>query len=243
MKKVAYYGVLILLIGIFCFSAYKIGDYLLEKHRSDQMMNEASKFVTVETGEKKDDKKKAPERIKVDFDKLREQNEDIVAWLYCGDTKLNYPVVQAADNDYYLYRLLDGSYNRNGTIFMDYRSSADMTDGNTLIHGHHMRSGAMFGELIHYQKQKFYDQHPVIYLSTPEKNYRLDLLAGCVVEHDDEIYTTDLTEEQVAHYMANSTFTSEKEYKGGQIVTLSTCSYDFEDARYVVMGELVPLKD
>ena len=243
MKKVAYYGTLILLVGVFLFSAYQIGDYLLEKHKSDVLMNEASKFVSVEADDKNKEENKDPERIQVDFDKLHEQNEDIVAWLYCANTKLNYPVVQAADNDYYLYRLLDGSYNRNGTIFMDYRNHADMSDDNTLIHGHHMRSGAMFGALVEYKKQAFYDEHPYIYLMTPEKNYRLNLLAGCVVEHDSDIYTTEISDDQLSYYMSHSMFATKEEYQGGRIVTLSTCSYEYEDARFVVLGELIELKD
>lgn len=240
MKKCAYYGVLIVLIGIFLFSAYKIGDYMLEKYRSDRLLDDAAQFVTVEESNKEDHD---PERIEVDFDKLREQNEDVVAWIYCADTNLNYPVVQAEDNDYYLHRLLDGSWNNNGTIFMDYRNQADFSDGNTLIYGHHMRSGAMFGGLVKYQKQEFYDKHPHLYVMTPEKNYRLDLLAGCVVENTSDIYSTQISTDQLNDCMSHSTFATKAEYQGGHIVTLSTCSYEFEDARYVVLGELIPLKD
>lgn len=84
------------------------------------MTKAAEEFTTpVETDEEQTTKE--PERISVDFDALRQQNGDVVAWLYGADTGLNYPVVQADDNDYYLYRLLDGSYNKNGTLFVDAR--------------------------------------------------------------------------------------------------------------------------
>ena len=118
MKKVLYYLLLAVLIGVFAFSAYKIGSYLVEKHKSEQVTKAAEEFTApVETDEEQTTKD--PERISVDFDALRQQNGDVVAWLYGADTGLNYPVVQADDNDYYLYRLLDGSYNKNGTLFVD----------------------------------------------------------------------------------------------------------------------------
>ncbi len=242
MKKCAYYGTLLVLICVFLFSAYKVGDYLLEKYRSDRLLEDMSEFVTVET-DSTDDQHKDPERIKVDFAKIRKQNEDVVAWLYCANTKLNYPIVQTDNNEYYLHHLLDGSWNNNGTIFMDYRNHADFSDGNTLIHGHHMRSGAMFGQLVKYQKQEFYDEHPYLYVMTPEKNYRLDLLAGCVVENTSDIYNTQISADLLNYFLSHSTFATKAEYQGGRIVSLSTCSYDFEDARYVVLGELIPLKD
>lgn len=102
-----------------------------------------------------------PEQVYVDFAALEGVNSDIVAWLYGADTGLNYPIVQAEDNDYYLYRLLDGTWNKNGTIFMDYVNRSDFSDQNTLVYGHHMKSGAMFGALVQYKKQEFYDRPPL----------------------------------------------------------------------------------
>lgn len=242
MKKGLYYGLLAVLVAVFLFSAYQIGGYLLEKYRSDRMMDSASKFVTVEQGGAESENATGdPERIAVDFDELRKMNSDVVGWIYCANTKFNYPIVQTGDNEYYLHHLLDGTWNNNGTIFMDYRNSADFSDRNTMIHGHHMKSGAMFGELIQYKKQSFYDEHPYIYIMTEQQNYRLDLLAGCIVDSVSDIYTTELSDEMLYSCMSNSTFTPKVSYQGGRIVTLSTCSYEYDDARYVVMGELVAI--
>ena len=115
-----------------------------------------------------------------------------------GSTGLNYPIVQAEDNDYYLYRLLDGTWNKNGTIFMDYVNRSDFSDQNTLVYGHHMKSGAMFGALVQYKKQEFYDAHPYLYLYTPQQSYRLDLIAGSVVDYDDAVYSTVLSADTVS---------------------------------------------
>lgn len=237
MKKVAYYALLVILLGVFAFSAYKIGSYYWEKHKSDQLTQEAAKYVRI------DETDNEPEMIEVDFDALREISSDVIAWIYCPDTQINYPVVQGSDNIYYLSHLMDDSYNVNGTIFMDYRGKTDFSDVNNIIYGHHMKSGAMFANLIKYKEKGFYEAHPIMYLFTPEQTYRLDLLAGLVVESDDPIYSFDLDTEQVQYYMTQSTFASKAKVNPDYpLVTLSTCSYEFEDARYVVLAQMVPIK-
>ncbi len=237
MKKGAYYALLVVLLGVFAFSAYKIGSYYWEKHKSDQVTQEAAKYVQI------DEKDDEPEMVEVNFDALREINSDVVAWIYCPDTQINYPVVQGSDNSFYLTHLLDDSYNVNGTIFMDYRGKADFSDANNIIYGHHMKSGAMFADLIKYKEKGFYEAHPVIYLFTPEQTYRLALLAGLVVEANDPIYNFDLDAEHVQSYMAQSTFTAKiKVNSNYPLVTLSTCSYEFESARYVVLAQMIPIE-
>ena len=108
--------------------------------------------------------------IQVDFDALFAKSQDIIGWLYCPDTPINYPVVQAADNEYYLHRLLDDRNNSGGTLFVDYRNSSDLSDWNSIIYGHNMRNDSMFGSLTDYKSQSYFDAHPEIFLLTPERN-------------------------------------------------------------------------
>ena len=185
MKKAVYYILLAIFIGVFLFAAYQIGSYMLEKHKSDEVLKDAGKYVYIPDLSSDEEPEGEPEQVYVDFAALEGVNSDIVAWLYGADTGLNYPIVQAEDNDYYLYRLLDGTWNKNGTIFMDYVNRSDFSDQNTLVYGHHMKSGAMFGALVQYKKQEFYDAPPYLYLYTPQQSYRLDLIAGSVVDYDD----------------------------------------------------------
>ena len=125
--------------------------------------------------------------IRVDFDALREKNDDVVAWIYCPDTPINYPVVQAADNEAYLHRLLDGSKNSAGTLFMDFRNSSDFSDWNSVIYGHNMKNGSMFGTLMDYKTQSYFDAHPKVFLLTPEQDYVVKIVAGFVTPADAEI--------------------------------------------------------
>lgn len=237
MKKVAYYLLLVVLIGVFGFSAYKIGSYYWAKHQSDAVTEEAAQHVHVETEEDK-------QIIDVDFDELKAISDDIVGWIYCEGTQVNYPVLQGPDNELYLYHLLDGSWNINGSIFMDFRGSRDFSDPNNILYGHHMKSGTMFAMLTNYKEQSYFDEHPCMYLFTPQQNYRLDLFAGVLVSSDDEIYNSELSDEYLQYCMDNSTFVSPVGIPTeNPIVTLSTCSFEFDEARYVVLTELVPLED
>ena len=240
MKKVAYYAVLVILIGVFAVSAYKIGGYYWAKHKSDTVTQEVAQYVHIEQPAVEEE----PEMIEVDFKSLQEINSDIVAWIYCPGTQINYPVVQGGDNAYYLNHLLDGSYNVNGTIFMDFRGAADFSDFNNILYGHHMKSGAMFANIIKYQDPKFYDAHPCMYLFTPEQNYKLELFAGLLVAADDGVYSSDLSMDYLQYLVGRSNFTSPVSISGDDtIVTLSTCSYEFEDARYIVLAKMVPKEE
>lgn len=243
MKKVLYYALLVVLLGVFAYSAYRIGDYLTENHESTVVVGEAQKHVSVSKGDAVEAGEEPTDQVEVNFEDLWKINEDVVAWLYGPDSRFNYPVVQGSDNDYYLYRLLDGTWNNNGSLFLDYRNSADFSDGNSIIYGHHMQTGDMFGTLVKYKDQSYYDTHPYLYLTTPTQKYRVDLFAGCIVKANAEIYQdTDITSEYLQTCMAESTFQPSGEIDtDGPILTLSTCTYEFDNARYVVLGVLVPI--
>lgn len=184
--------------------------------------------------------------IEVDFEVLWETNEDVVGWIYCEDTPINFPIVQAEDNDYYLRRLIDGTWNSSGTLFADYRNTADFSDSNTIIYGHNMKNKGMFGTLSNYKEQSYYDDHPLMWLLTPDGNYKVELIAGYVTSPTSEIYSFGQTEEEVfalaEQSIEKSTFTSDFQVlQGDRFVTLSTCSYEYDNARYVLIGRLIPL--
>ena len=124
-----------------------------------------------------------------------------------------------------------------------YKNTADSDKQNTIIYGHHMKSGRMFAPLEKYKSQSYYDAHPYMYIYTESQNYRIDLFAGCVVEGDADIYATSVSADILANYVAKSTFKSKIGTPTGKIVTLSTCDYTsgYSDPRYVVLGQLVPI--
>jgi len=181
----------------------------------------------------------------IDFSALRAVNPDMAAWLYCPDTAIDYPVMRARDYDRYLRRLPDGTYNVNGSLFIDYNCAADFTDRLTVIYGHNMRSGQMFGSLKGYKGQAYYEKRPYMYLYTEQETYRVDLLYGCVIgagQWRERAFMYEANLEALLTYAArNTTFASKAQYTpGDRVVALSTCSYEFDGARYVVIGVLRP---
>ena len=181
----------------------------------------------------------------VNFEKLWKTNADVVAWIYAPGTPINYPVVQGTDNEYYLKRMLNRQSNGAGTIFMDCRNEANIADFNTILYGHNMKNGSMFGYLTRYRNQGWYDTHPVMWLVTAEETYKIDVLAGRTVTANDATYTIYNSEETfqawLKDFMSKSDFKSETTAEDvTQIIALSTCTYTYDDARYVLVGTLKP---
>ena len=206
------------------FSGYKIFTILKEYKDADnkyedirnQYVTIATPAPTVKPSAKPDDPKatedpeatKEPEKPKydpevsplsIDFAALRETNDDVQAWLFNPETIINYPVVQANDNDYYLYRALDHSSNSSGTMFIDSRCASDFSSNHTLIYGHNMKNGTMLSTITNYWKQEYYEQHPFMYINTPTQNYRIDLFSGYVTPSNSDAY--DIYFEDGADYL------------------------------------------
>ncbi|MFT3951713.1 MAG: class B sortase [Oscillospiraceae bacterium] len=181
---------------------------------------------------------------KVDFEALQKINSDIVGWICCEDTDISYPVVQGEDNQYYLKHLFDRTYNSSGCIFLDSRNSADFSDSNSVIYGHHMKNGTMFSFLMKYKNQEYYDKHPEILLLTPNGNYTIELFSGYVTNVESDAWRVSFgshsefmqwAENAKEQSVFHSSVTPEDE---AHIITLSTCSYEFNNARFVVCGVL-----
>jgi len=182
----------------------------------------------------------------VDFNALNSTFPGIVGWIKLEGTPIDYPVMQYTDNDYFLSRLPDGTTHRNGSIFLDYRNNRDFSDKSILIYGHETRAGDMFGELKSYRDQEYYEANPIINIYTPEKDYKIILFAGHVAhsvrdhpplqfESDEEFLTYIENLKRISVFNSNTEVTA-----NDRIVSLVTCTYDFYDARLVIVGKIVP---
>ena len=242
------------LLGVFAFAAYKLYTIQHEYKESERKYDSVATQFTTEQSKKpkataapqeEDVGPKSP--VEVDFGPLLEQCPDIVGWIYSENTVINYPLVRGADNDYYLHRFIDGSYNGGGTIFMDFKNYGDFSDPNSIFYGHHMNDGSMFASLSKYREEGYYEEHPVLYINTPTQNYRVDVFAGYVCDADSDTYRIGFdSDEDFLNYVermrSQSDFSTDVEIQpGDHLVTLSTCSYEWYDARYVVQGKLVPI--
>ena len=250
-SRALYYVILLILLGVLVFSAVKIISYFKQQADASRQQQTLEEQYTTpvkddndpdNTGDNSDTEEPDPESITVDFDKLIADYPDVVGYIYCANTKIKYVIQHGKGNDYYLVHDSQGNTNNNGSIFIEELNSGSFSDGNTIIYGHNMKTGMMFAGLRNYHTDKnYYAAHPYMYIYTPSQNYKLELFAGFVCEHDDEIYSTSLTQAQLEAMAAKSDFKANIGVPTGKTVTLSTCSYEFADARYVVIGALTPI--
>jgi sortase B len=184
----------------------------------------------------------------VDHDALKKVNEDYEGWLYVPCLEISYPVVQAEDNSFYLHRDIDLNYSSYGTLFTEAMSARDFDNDNSIIYGHHMKDGGMFALLVNYAKKDFYEKHPVFYLNTPEMNYRVEVFAAFLTDMYSDAYNNsfDSDEEMQAWLDAakeqSAIETDVEVVPGDRVLTLSTCTYEYDTARYVVLGKMIPIR-
>ncbi len=251
MKKGLYGLLFVLNIALILFFGWKVLGVLLEYREGSR----SYEILTEEYVQEREKTQIPPVEsdlheetdavpISVSFSELKAQCSDVVAWIYCEDSPIHYPVVQAEDNDYYLRRLLDGSWNLAGSLFMDFKNAEDFSDWNSIIYGHNMKNGSMLGSLLKYKQQEYYEEHPIWYLLTPDSNYKIQLLAAYTTTGDDPItYSIPVTVEErdilIEQAKQQSSFSANVEI-GAQdkLIMFSTCVYDFDNARYVLLGVL-----
>lgn len=181
----------------------------------------------------------------IDHADLADINGDYQLWLYAPDTPIDYPVVQCGNNSYYLDRMFNRRQNPAGTLFIDYRNLPDFDDPNTLIYGHHMRDSSMFHSLTDYDTPGFYDAHPFMLAVSAKEVYVIEVFAGYVTTNKDHCYDIAISDAEdmrqfVETAQKKSDFVSHVEIDCGadRLVTLSTCAYDFDNARCIVIGRL-----
>lgn len=192
--------------------------------------------------------------LTVNFEALKKVNEEIVAWIYCEDTVINYPVCRADNDEYYLTHAYNKKSKTSGSIFLETANRADCTDANLILYGHHMKNKTMFATLLDWAEQSYYEEHPYMWLLTPQATYRVDLFSGYRTDAFSDTYTVfQGYAPQLATYLTQawekSNFTAkladleraieEDDLTDKKFIVMSTCDYSFENARYVLHGYLV----
>ncbi len=184
-------------------------------------------------------------------------NGDMAAWLRIEDTAIDYPVMWTpSDETYYLYRDFDKTENKNGCLILDTDSCLDPLSTNLIIHGHNMKSGAMFGSLTDYEDEAFYREHRriTLYTETLQRNYEvIAVFRSQVYKKTDEVFKfykffqadtagefDDFYQNIKALSLYDTGITAEF---GDHFLTLSTCVYHVEQGRFVVVAKEVESGD
>ena len=170
-------------------------------------------------------------------------NEDYKMWLEVPNTNIDYPVVQGEDNDFYLNHDFNKKKSSSGAIFIDYKNNIDK-DKNIIIYGHNMKNKSMFQNLMKFKDEEFWKENNKIILTIDGKRYKYEIFSSYIsnakdidlktnFENDDEYlkYIDDIKKKSIFH--------RDMDIKSNdRIVTLSTCSYEKDDARMIIHGRL-----
>ena len=183
--------------------------------------------------------------INVDFDSLLETNQDTVGWIQVSGTNINYPVVQAGNNDYYLDHAFDESWNDAGWIFMDYRNDPDNFDENTIIYGHSRYDKSMFGSLRNIVNNDWYqnkDNH-IVKFSTSTENTLWQVFSVYTIEAESYYITTDFNDDSFKTWLETMQDRSKFDFNttvntNDKILTLSSC-YTSDGIRVVLHAKLI----
>lgn len=255
IKIIAFCAFLVL----FAISSYKFLGDKLENRRAEKSYAEIQMSVRQTEYQKAADnlvEEEAPEEvsekpkehvISMDFTPLKEVNQDIIAWIRAEGTNIDYPVTLTDNNDFYLTHLYNREENVFGSIFMDCRCKGDFSDRNSVIYGHHMQNGTMFATLAEYKSQDFYDANPTMTICTPDGDYTLELICGTIEDGNNEFvrFYFDNDEDFLDYingFRERSSFVSDVELNpDDRVVSLCTCTYEQMNARYMVIGRLVPV--
>lgn len=159
-----------------------------------------------------------------------------VAWLEIDDTKIDYPIMQGTDNTEYLNRDPYGNYSLSGSIFMDYRNASDFTDEYSLVYGHHMTAGLMFGAFDNYTNEEYFRKHLTGKLTVGDKEYKLFVYAFFRCDtSDSEVFNTSYPQEERLAFFKEKAWFSNGSLEGKRVLALTTCKTPGATDRSILM--------
>lgn len=235
--------VTIIALGVFIYAGYNL--YLIfseyQKGSSEYKALEEAVITQIIPSVTEEDLPKEA-AFKVDFEKLKEINSDVLAWIrFDNPEQISYPVVAGVDNAKYLTRTFEGKYNAAGTLFVDKNNSKNFSDRNTFIYGHNMKNGTMFSKLREYKSKAFWEENPYFYIYTPDGMVsKYEIFAACIVLDTSETYTkwyNNDTEylEYIDYLRSVALYQTDVEVEAtDRIVSLSTCTNVTDEERLVV---------
>lgn len=244
-KKVLW-GVILAIAMIVCVAATA---YIILYFFSD---SNNSKYIqqTQETTTSEESVAISAENHNLNWDKMKKDNDDIYAWIYIPNTKVDYAVVQPSGKEgdsFYLNRNLKKQYEFAGSIYSEMQTAKDFSDPVTLLYGHNMLNGSMFATLHKFEDPKFFKKNKYMYIYTPNRKLTYKIYAAYVYDDrhilnsfdfSDETILTDYLKYTLNPESINKNTRKVKLDKNSKILTLSTCTNGAEDTRYLVQGVL-----
>lgn len=186
------------------------------------------------------------------FAALLTLNPDVVGWVTMDNTRVDFPVLQGKDNLTYINRDVYGNFSLAGSIYLDSRNDDSFADSYSLLYGHHMAEGNMFGDLDLYKDESFFRKNRTGILILPDRTYQLEVISCMLVKASDAyVFEPDSTRgditglldyvERNSIYLYEDALQQARETDNLKILALSTCSSEFTDARTIVITVMTPM--
>lgn len=227
------------LLIVFCWSGVYLTQYALDEYQ----MYKLEKQLDLDKQEAMSLSEKTG---KIDFTKLKEKNAETGGWITIDGTAIDYPVVQAGDNSYYLNHDFNNNQSIQGSIFMDYRNQMDIEDQHTILYGHNMKNGTMFHDLNKYKEESFLNEHTYVTYYGQRGYYKWEIFSTYNTDPTSDYLQTEFDSgEQYVSFINQLVSQSDFAYNGepfseeDQILTLSTCSEGVKNGRRVVHARLI----
>ena len=232
-------------IIIFFISTSYIVYYLCTIYKNSQNDNKILSNIIIQDTQIAKGK---TERI-LQVEELKKENTDIVGWIEIENTNINYPVLQATDNDYYISRNYKKEDSKDGSIFLDKDYNWEIPSTNLLLYGHNNKNGTMFQNLMNYVSEDYYKAHPTVRFTTISEDATYEIISVFL----SRVYYINETDVFRYYYFINANTKGEFDYYineskkaslydtgktaeyGDQLLTLSTCEYSEEDGRLAVV--------
>lgn len=245
-NKIRGFIVILLLIVMAVSGTISILGWLKDKKARDEydrlaeLARETSAAVETKVETSEDELETEPEGqpyvSPINFDELKKENPDTVGWIRIDGTRIDYPIVQGTDNDFYLHHDFYGGESVGGAIYLDFESQKDFVGRNNILYGHHMKNGTMFKDVNFYKESEFFKEHQYFSIYTPDREIRLKAVACYYGEARPIVRKTRFgTQESfdsfVKEMMEPCSYKEETKFPARTLYTLVTCSYEINDAR------------
>lgn len=227
-KKIIIINIIcVILIGILIYSGIKIYNWYKENQNSKKVAEQISETVTIQQDENEEQK-----QYIVDFNSLKEQNDETVAWIKVNSTNIEYPIVKTSNNSYYLTHSFDKSYNSAGWPFADCKNKFDGTDKNIVMYGHNRKDGSMFATLKNVLSPEWYnnEENRNIIFNTESENSIYEVFSVYQIENEEYYIQTEFkTKDKFEKFIKTIKKRSIKDFgvevtSEDSILTLSTCA-------------------
>lgn len=241
--------VIVLLLGLFAYSAYRVIMYQLLyrdiEAAGEDLRNEHLQTITIDEAENEDSRLPHRDFLVVDWDGLLARNQDVVAWLHIPGSAVNYPVLAGATNEEYLRLNIDREHSVAGSIFLEENNANNFTDLNTIIYGHNMLNGSKFSTVQSFIEGTIrVEDVPYIFVYLPDGQVWVYQIFGAhLTDIHSQVYHLPVTDLAAFHELIDATNRLDIDFEidlDARVLTLSTCSeIGGTPIRSIIFGMLI----